>query len=218
MIESSNIIERTQSTREEVANSLSHGIALLVIILAVAPILLINAVRSGSSGNVAGVGVFTLSLVMVYLASTVYHALPPGRGKQLFHALDHSAIFLLIAGTYTPFMLGVLKGGWGWTLLAIVWSMAIAGISLKTAAGVNNTWFFVFLYLAMGWLALIAARTIIDRVPLAGLIWILAGGFAYTIGLVFFGLHRLRYNHFVWHIFVLVGSACHILAVLWYAA
>ena len=218
MIESSNTIERTQSTREEVANSISHGIALLVIILAVAPILLINAARSGSAGNVAGVGVFTLSLIMVYLASTVYHALPPGRGKQLFHALDHSAIFLLIAGTYTPFMLGVLKGGWGWTLLAIVWSMAIAGIALKVAARVNNTRFFVFLYLAMGWLALIAARTIIDRVPIAGLIWILAGGFAYTIGLVFFGLDRLRYNHFVWHIFVLVGSACHIFAVLWYAS
>lgn len=218
MIESSNTIERTQSTREEVANSLSHGIALLVIILAVAPILLINAVRSGSSGNVAGVGVFSLSLILVYLASTVYHALPPGRGKQLFLALDHSAIFLLIAGTYTPFMLGVLKGGWGWMLLAIVWSMAIAGIALKVGARVNNTRFFVFLYLAMGWLALIAARTIIDRVPIAGLIWILAGGFAYTIGLVFFGLDRLRYNHFVWHIFVLVGSACHILAVLWYAS
>ncbi|MEP7272094.1 MAG: hemolysin III family protein [Acidobacteriota bacterium] len=216
--EAAPIVKRSQSFGEEIANSVSHGIALFAIVLAAVPILVINVVRNGNAANVAGVGIFALTLVMVYLASTVYHALPHGRAKRIFHAFDHSAIFLLIAGTYTPFMLGVLRGGWGWTLLAIVWGLAIAGIGLKVIGGVNNTRVFVVLYVAMGWLALIAIKPILARVPIAGLMWILAGGFAYTLGLVFFGLDRLRYHHFVWHLFVLIGSLCHIFAVLWYAS
>lgn len=206
-----------QSLAEEIANSISHGVGLFAILLAAVPILIIDAVRRGRPSGLIGVSIFAVSLVAVYLSSTVYHALPQGRAKRIFHALDHSAIFLLIAGTYTPFSLGVLRGGWGSTLLAIVWGLAFIGIAMKVIGGVNSTRLFVILYVCMGWLALVAVKPIIERVPLAGVVWILGGGVAYTFGLVFFGADRLRYNHFVWHLFVIIGSACHFIAVLWYA-
>lgn len=211
-------IRRCQSLSEEIANSISHGIGLAAVLFVAVPVLLTTAWRHPQPTAIIGIAIFALTLTLVYLASTLYHALRPGRLKQLFHALDHSAIFLLIAGTYTPFTLGVLRGGWGWTLLILVWGIAILGIWLKLAGRVHNTKLYVALYVTMGWLALIAGKPILERVPLEGLFWILAGGFAYTFGLVFFGLDRLRYNHFVWHLFVLTGSVCHVFAVLWYAA
>ncbi len=210
--------KRSQSLAEEIANSISHGIGFFAVLLAAVPILIIDAVRRNRPSGLVGVTIFAVSLASVYFASTIYHALPQGRAKRVFHALDHSAIFLLIAGTYTPFSLGVLRGGWGWTLLAIVWGLAFIGIALKVVGGVNSTGLFVALYVCMGWLALIAAKPILERVPFAGLVWILAGGVAYTFGLIFFAADRIRYNHFVWHLFVLIGSGCHICAVLWYAS
>lgn len=210
--------KRVQSIHEELANTVSHGLGLVAVVVAALPILLLDAIKRGNGVKIVGVSIFVTTLITVYLSSTVYHALPHGRAKRIFHALDHSAIFLLIAGTYTPFLLGPLRGTWGWILLALVWGMATTGIALKLIGGVNNTRLFVILYVSMGWLALIAIKPILENIPIPGLLWILAGGFGYTFGLVFFGLDRLRYHHFVWHLFVIMGSVCHVFAVLWYSS
>ncbi len=155
---------------------------------------------------------------MLYLTSTLYHALPRNRAKRVLQVLDHSAIFLLIAGTYTPFTLGVLHGALGWTLFSLVWGLAAAGVVLKAVDGIRSPILSTGLYLVMGWLVLIAARPLWLHMPLPGLLWLLAGGLAYTTGVAFFAMERVRYSHFVWHLFVLAGTACHFLAVLWYAA
>jgi hemolysin III len=156
-------------------------------------------------------------MVLLYLASTLYHSLTHARAKQLFRLLDHCAIFVLIAGTYTPFSLGVLRGPWGWTLLVIIWSLAIAGITLKAIKGTHHSWISIALYVLMGWLAVVATKPILTLVPLPGILLILAGGIAYTGGLAFFAGRR-RYSHFIWHLFVIAGTTCHFFAVLWYAA
>jgi len=201
---------------EEVANSISHGLGLVAAVAAV-PVLLLTAVRDGNTSQLIGVSVFAGSMVLLYLASTLYHSVSHGPAKRIFRLLDHSAIFLLIAGTYTPFTLGVLRGSWGWTLLALVWSLAIIGLTMKVVFGTRHSWVSISLYMAMGWLALIAVRPIWLQVPLQGILLILAGGVAYTAGVGFFAAHRLRYNHFIWHLFVLLGTTCHFFAVLWYA-
>ena len=157
-------------------------------------------------------------MVVLYLASTLYHSLAHERAKQVARVFDHSAIFLLIAGSYTPFTLGVLRGPWGWTLLGIVWGLAAIGLTMKAIGGTRHTWVSIGLYLAMGWLALVAIKPMLTLIPLPGILLILAGGAAYTGGLGFLAAHRLRYNHFIWHLFVIAGTTCHFFAVLWYAA
>ncbi len=209
------VSEGSQSLGEEIANSISHGIGLLLAI-AVMPFLIMAAVRQGDAANVVGASVFGATLVLLYLSSTIYHALPQNKAKRLFQLFDHTAIFLLIAGTYTPFTLGVLRGAWGWTLLSLIWSMAIFGVVLKAVSGTRHHRLSMFLYLAMGWLVLIALPRVLETVPAFGLVWIAAGGIAYTGGIAFFAGKR-RYSHFVWHLFVLTGSICHVFAVLWYA-
>lgn len=208
---------RSQSLAEEIANAISHGLGLFACLLAALPVLIIDAASRNRPSAVLGVAIFGISLALVYLSSTIYHALPDGKAKRFFHALDHSAIFLLIAGTYTPFTLGVLRGGWGWSLLVIVWCIALFGVGLKLVARVHHTGLYVALYVFMGWMSLVALKPILEKVPVAGIVWIAAGGFAYTFGLIFFAADRLKYNHFVWHMFVLIGSACHFVAVLRYA-
>ena len=210
-------LERVQSLGEEIANSVSHGVGLLAALIA-APVLVLDAMQRGGAATVLGATVFATTMVLLYLASTLYHALPQNKAKRVFYALDHGAIFLLIAGTYTPFTLGVLRGTWGWTLLGLVWSLAIAGVILKAVGRLRYPVLSTCLYLGMGWLVLIAVRPLWLHVPLAGLLWLLAGGIAYTAGVAFFAAPRLRYSHFVWHLFVLAGTACHFFAVLWYAA
>jgi len=156
-------------------------------------------------------------MVILYLASTLYHALPRSKAKRVFRIIDHSAIFLLIAGTYTPFTLGVLRGVWGWTLFGVVWGLAILGVTLKALSGIRNPRLSTALYVGMGWCALIAIRPLWVLVPVAGWLWLIAGGLAYTAGIAFYAADRLRYAHFVWHMFVLMGTACHFFAVLWYS-
>lgn len=203
--------------REEIANSISHGLGLLLAI-AVMPVLLLSAIRNGSVYFMIGAGVFGATMVLLYLASTLYHSLTHEGAKRFFRLFDHSAIFLLIAGTYTPFTLGVLRGPWGWTLLTIVWILAVVGITMKAAVGTRHSWISIVLYVLMGWLAVVAVKPIFLLVPLPGILWILAGGIAYTGGLAFFAAPRLRYGHFIWHLFVITGTTCHFFAVLWYAA
>ena len=210
--------EREQSRGEEIANSVSHGIGLVAALVAT-PFLVLQAVRRGDTGFIVGASVFAATMVLLYLASTLYHALPIGKAKRVFRVIEHSAIFLLIAGTYTPFTLGVLRGAWGWTLLGLVWGLAVAGVALKTLNRMSHPIISTSLYLLMGWLILIAVNPLYARVPASGLLWLIAGGVAYTAGVAFFAADsRLRYSHFIWHLFVMAGTACHYFAVFWYAA
>jgi hemolysin III len=211
-------LDRPQSLGEEIANGVSHGVGLVVVLVA-APFLLVVVTQRGSAAVIVGAGVFIATMVLLYLTSTLYHALAENRAKRVFQVLDHSAIFLLIAGTYTPFTLGVLRGPWGWTLFGLVWGLAVVGIVLKAVGGVRHPILSTCLYLVMGWLALIAIRPLWLHLPLAGMLWLVAGGVAYTLGVVFFALdERVRYAHFVWHLFVMAGTACHFVAVYRYAA
>jgi hemolysin III len=205
--------KRTQSAGEELANSISHGIGLCAALIG-APILLLEARRTSPSFFL-GTVIFVVTLSMLYLGSTLYHAWPQTRGKTILRALDHSAIFLLIAGTYTPFTLGPLRGLWGSTMLALVWALAIFGVILKATRGASrHPKLGMTLYLGTGWLALVAVRPITLAIPFPALFWLVAGGVAYTTGVLFFVNERLRYSHFIWHLFVLLGSSCHFLAIL----
>lgn len=208
--------ERPQSLGEEIANSVSHGLGLLAA-LASFPVLVLAAYQRGGATAVVGASVFAGATVLMYLTSTLFHALPQCRGKRVFQILDHSAIYVLIAGTYTPFLLGVLRGATGWTLFGLVWGIAVIGTVLKSLGGIRYTKISTWAYLAMGWLVLIAADTAWALVPKWGIFWLFAGGVAYTAGAVFFMAERIRYFHFVWHLFVVAGTACHFIAVLRYA-
>lgn len=203
---------------EEIANSLTHGAGLLLSLVAL-PVLLISTARgTGDGWHLTGSIVYGASLILLYGASTVYHAMGEGRAKELLRLLDHSAIYLLIAGSYTPFMLGALRGPWGWSMLAIIWTLAIAGIVGKCTIGFRFPWFSTALYLGMGWLIVVAVQPLTANVPLAGLAWLLAGGLCYTGGVIFYTRDRtIRFGHAWWHLCVLGGSACHYVAVLGYS-
>ncbi len=210
------MIDRPQTLGEEIANSVSHGVALLAAIAA-APVL-VAAARHMSVGALVGTCVFAATMVLLYLTSTLYHAMPAGRAKRVFMKLDHGAIYVFIAGSYTPFALGALGGPWGWTLFGLVWAFAALGVTLKAFDRLSHPWISTGLYLAMGWLVLIAAVPLFEHVALPGIALLAAGGLAYTAGVVFFMLDsRIRYAHAVWHGFVVAGTGCHVFAVLGYA-
>ena len=209
---------RSQSSGEEFANSVSHGIGLIAALVGV-PFLITQSAKSGNAAAVIGAGVFSATMIFLYMASTLYHALTAGKLKYRFRLIEHAAIYLLIAGTYTPFTLGLLRGAWGWTLFGLIWALAIAGIVLKMFIKTSRPVLSAVLYLAMGWLIVIAAQPLMTYMPTAGLRWLIAGGLAYTVGIIFFAIDtRLRYSHLVWHLFVITGTTCHYFAVLWYAA
>jgi hemolysin III len=204
----------TQSFGEELANTISHAIGLLAALIA-APILLGTAWEKGDAAFFIGAAIFVATILLLYFGSTLYHLWPRTTGKHVLQVIDHGAIFLLIAGTYTPFVMGPLRGPWGWTVLVLVWALAIFGIVLKTARGVNrHTKLAMCLYLGMGWLMLMFFPILARRVPFVTLIWLALGGVIYTTGVIFFAKERIRYCHFVWHLFVLGGTSCHFLAVL----
>ena len=202
--------------RLELAHAVSHG-AGLVAAIAVTPVLVVTALDEGAAA-IVGASVFAASMILLYLASTLYHAAPPGRARRILKVLDHSAIYLLIAGSYTPFTLGVLRGAWGWSLFGVIWGLAFTGILLKVLGALRHTLLSNSLYLLMGWLVIVAAHPLLTRMPAPGLAWLAAGGLAYTIGIVFYSTERLRWGHFVWHLCVLAGTACHVVAVIGYAA
>lgn len=203
------------SRGEELANCLSHSVGFVAALIG-APILLLAAGHHGGRLFQVGVGIFCVTTLLLYFFSALQHALPHGPARRVFIALDQAAIFLLIAGTYTPFLLGVLRGPWGWSLFAVVWALAAVGVLLKTAQRAEQPKLTVALYVAMGWLIVIA-KPLWTLVPRAGLLLLVLGGLAYTGGLVFYGALRFRYHHLLWHLCALLGTACHYLAVLWYA-
>ncbi len=207
---------RRQSRGEEFANAVSHGAGLLAGLLGI-PVLVLSALPRGAYA-VVGASVFAATVALLYLASTLYHSLPGSRSRGLFQILDHGAIYLLIAGTYTPFTLGVLRGTFGWILLIVVWALAITGITIKSRSGVGHPRLSTALYLGMGWLIVIAGKELWDSMPHWGLFWLAAGGLAYTGGVVFYVFDRFRYMHFVWHLFVMAGTTCHFIAVLRYSS
>ena len=210
--------ERAQTRGEEIANATSHGIALVAALIGT-PILILQAVRSGGPGFVVGASLFCAATLLLYLVSTAYHALPAGRIKRAFRVIDHCAIFVLIAGTYTPFTLGALYGAWGWVLFGVIWGLAALGIALKTLVKTRHPISSATMYLLMGWVIVIALDPLLTRVPTPGLLWLLAGGLCYTAGVVLFAADsRLRYGHLAWHLFVVAGTTCHYFAVLWYGA
>ena len=208
--------ERTPSVGEEIASSVTHGIGLAASII-VLPVLITVAARDGDAWRITSATIFGSSLILLYGASTLYHALPRSRAKRVFRILDHSAIYLLIAGTYTPFLLGPLRGAWGWSLFVVIWLLAIGGVVMKSTLGIRWARLSTIVYLLMGWLGVVAVKPLLERVSPPGLLWLLAGGLAYTIGVIFYGWGRLRYGHAIWHLFVGTGSVCHVVAVLRYA-
>jgi len=202
---------------EHIANSVTHGVGFMASLVAM-PVVIFAAMKRDDPWQIAGAAVYGLSLVTLYGASTAYHSFPRSPSTRVLRILDHSAIFLLIAGSYTPFALGPLRGPWGWSLLAAVWGMALVGIALKTFRGFGTKRLTTSVYVAMGWLSVVAVKPLLTLVGPAGFWWLLAGGLCYTGGVVFYATdERVRYGHAVWHLFVLAGSTCHFFAVLWYS-
>ncbi|NCT85615.1 MAG: hemolysin III family protein [Comamonadaceae bacterium] len=212
---------REQTVSEEIANAVSHGLGALLAMAAL-PILVIQAMNRGRVADVAAAAVFGATAILLYGISALYHALPAtlasGRAKAWLMRLDHAAIYVFIAGSYTPFTLGVLHTGPGLTLLIAVWAAAAFGVAIKLLNRLRHPVVSTLLYLAMGWVVVFAIGPLVERMPVAGLALLVAGGLSYTLGaLVFLLDNRLRYAHFVWHLFVLGGSVCHFFAALWYA-
>lgn len=212
----SQLTHARETNGEEIANSISHGLGVVAVIIA-APFLIIHAIHHGSVWEIVGTSIFIGCASLLYIGSTLYHAIPHPRARRVFHVLDHSGIFLLIAGTYTPFTLGVLRGPWGWTLFGTIWALAIGGIVLKSLGLLYHRTLSNLLYVGMGLLIMIAARPLWIQASPWVLVWLAAGGVAYIGGIGFFNAKHIRYSHFVWHLFVIAGTALHIVAIIKYA-
>ena len=200
---------------EELANTLTHGLG-LVLGIAGLVLLVVSASLRGGGRAVVSCSVYGASLVLLYAASTLYHSARSPRARRVFKIVDHSSIYLLVAGTYTPFLLVTLRGAWGWSLFGVVWGLAVAGIVFKTLFVHRFRLLSTLLYVGMGWVILIAIRPLLRALPAGGLAWLLAGGLCYTGGVAFYLWKRLPYGHAIWHLFVLAGSLCHFFGVLLY--
>jgi hemolysin III len=212
------MMDRETVRSEEMANSLSHGVGLVAAVVA-ACVLIPSAWQEGSPSFVVGSAIFAGTMILLYMASTLYHGLPEGRLKDFFLQIDHTAIYLFIAGTYTPFTLGVLRDSNGPILCAVIWTLAILGIALQLSDRMNHPFGSTALYLMMGWTILLSGRATIASLSTTGLVLLIAGGLAYTIGVIFYALsQRMRYGHLVWHLFVMAGSTLHFFAVLWHGS
>ena len=200
---------------EELANGITHGIGLVLSIVGLAVLVFLSVMR-GNAWHIVGCTTFGVSLVLLYTASTMYHSFRTPRWKRILKTLDHAAIYLLIAGTYTPFTLVNLRGFWGWTLFTLVWSLSVFGILWKIFNVDRYQIISTLIYVAMGWLVVIAIKPLFLGIPLSGIAWLVAGGLFYTVGVIFFAANRIPYNHAIWHVFVLAGSICHYIAVMLY--
>jgi hemolysin III len=200
---------------EEVANSITHGVGLALSVIGLG-VLIALACLYGSALHIASCSVYGATLVILYTASTLYHSFRSPRIKHIFKIIDHCAIYLLIAGTYTPFTLVMLRGGWGWSLFGIVWMLSFVGIVFKLFFVNKFQIISTIIYVLMGWLAIVAIKPMAQAMPLNCILWLLAGGLFYTIGVLFFAWHKIPYNHAIWHLFVIAGSLCHFCAVMLY--
>jgi len=201
--------------RYELANCATHGTGLALSIAGCAVLLTLAALR-GNAWHIIACSIYGATLVCLYAASTVYHSVRSRRWKRIWRVIDHSAIYLLIAGTYTPFLLVSLRGAWGWSLFGVVWGLSLAGVLFKVWFVDRVPVLSTIVYLLMGWLAVIAVKPVFAALPLAAILWLAAGGLLYTTGVAFYAWERLPYHHAVWHVFVLGGSVCHYLAVVSY--
>lgn len=199
--------------REEIANAVTHGVGALASAAAGA-VLVTLAIQSGTRMQMISALVFCCSMLLLYTASTLYHAIPSAAAKRRLKVFDHCAIYTLIAGTYTPFALIGLRGTVGWWLFGVAWGLAAIGVAFKLFFTGRFKLFSTLVYIGMGWMSLFAIQPMIVKIPLSALMWLLAGGLAYTGGTLFYHNEKLRYSHAVWHLFVLAGSACHFIAVI----
>ena len=203
------------SIKEEIAHSVTHGLGLLLSVIGLAT-LVVSASLYGDAWHIVSSSIYGATLIVLYAASTLYHAVTIPDLKKVLQKIDHAAIFLLIAGTYTPFTLVNLRGGWGWTLFGMVWSIAIAGMIMELIVKQRYKWLSISLYLGLGWIVMIAIEPLINNVATGGLILLVAGGLFYSLGVIFYVWKTLLYHHAIWHLFVLAGSACHFFAVFYY--
>ena len=201
--------------KEETINAVTHGARAVLGAAGLAVLVALAALR-GDAWHVVSCAIYGATLVLLFTSSTLYHSFRGPRVKHVFRVIDHSSIYLLIAGTYTPFLLVSLRGGWGWSLFGVVWGLALAGIAFQVFFVDRFRLAQTLIYLGMGWLVVVATRPLLQRVPLGGLLWLLAGGLSYTLGAVFYLWKKLPYHHGIWHLFVLAGSVCHYFAILLY--
>jgi len=206
-------VKRPYSLGEEIANSITHGVGVIFGIVALT-LLLVYSVRSGDVWKVASSIIYGVTLILLYTASTLYHAFPWPRVKHVFKILDHAGIYLLIAGTYTPFTLVTLRDDGGWAMFAIIWTLAVAGVALEAFWVYRPKWLSSAVYLGLGWLVVFMIRPLVASIEPAGVWLLVAGGLAYTLGVVFYVMKRVPYTHAIWHGFVLAGSVCHFLSVV----
>lgn len=200
---------------EEIAHSVTHGLGALLSVLGLV-LLLLRAAAGGDPWRIVSFAIFGAAMIVLYTSSTLYHALVPPRARRVFKILDHSAIYLLIAGTYTPYLLVCLRGGWGWSLFGVIWGLAAAGIVFKAFFAGRFKLVSTIVYLGMGWLVIIAIKPLLQSVPAGGLAWLLAGGAAYSLGTIFYLRKGMKYSHAVWHLFVLAGTICHFWSIYAY--
>lgn len=202
------------SLGEEIAHSVSHGIGALLGVVGLV-VMLWLAFEYGDVWHVVSVSIYGASMILLYSASTLYHAITNPRAKRFFQLMDHAAIFLLIAGTYTPFLLVNLRGPWGWTLFIIIWSIALGGVLLEILKKERVKWLSLTLYLGLGWMALVAMKPMLELVNTTGLLLLLAGGLLYSLGVIFYVRKQMVYHHAIWHVFVLAASIAHYFAVIY---
>ncbi|MFZ1139788.1 MAG: hemolysin III family protein [Candidatus Sulfotelmatobacter sp.] len=207
--------QQTEVGREELANAITHGFGLFLSIAGAVALVAVSILR-GTVWHIVSCAVYGFTLVLLYLSSTLYHSVSTPRLKQTFRLFDHSAVYLLIAWTYTPFTLVNLRGGWGWTLFGVVWLLTLAGITFKYVALGRFPVLSTVVYLLMGWLVVLGIKPVLTFVPLHGFFWLLGGGLFYTVGVFFFATKRIPYSHAIWHVFALCGSICHYWAVFFY--
>lgn len=203
------------SDTEEIFHTISHGIGTVLSIAGLA-ILVAFATLNGNGWHIASSSIYGATLILMYSASTLYHGIPHSRAKQIFQQLDHAAIYLLIAGTYTPFLLVNLRQDWGWLLFAIIWSVAITGITFELSNYKPFQRISLWLYMLMGWMIVLAIKPMLENVAAGGMVLLVAGGLAYTIGAIFYVREQLPYHHLIWHLFVLTGSSLHFFSILFY--
>lgn len=209
------LVDSRYSLGEEIAHTLTHGIGVLLSIAGLAVLLSFSA-TNGNAWHIVSSSIYGATLIILYSASSLYHGIHHPRAKAVLRQLDHAAIYLLIAGTYTPFLLVSLRGVWGWTLFGLIWSLALLGIVLEFIDGKRFKKLALGLYLGMGWIVVVAVEPMLQRVEIGGLVLLLVGGLCYSLGVIFYVRKQMAYHHAIWHLFVLAGSIFHYFAVLLY--